>query len=93
MLLRASNACLFQSSTVVLGESPRALGDALARALIAFADLEIDLADWLGAEQALSYSSGYLANLGAVRALVGPQTLLVADAHNHASLIDGCTLS
>ena len=36
------------------------------------------------------YSSGYLANLGAVRALTGPRTLLVSDAHNHASLIDGC---
>jgi 8-amino-7-oxononanoate synthase len=55
--------------------------------------LETALADWLGAQQALVYSSGYLANLGAVRALVGPRTLLVSDAHNHASLIDGCRLS
>jgi 8-amino-7-oxononanoate synthase len=59
----------------------------------AHAGLETDLAHWLGAEQALVYSSGYLANLGAVRALVGPQTLLIADAHNHASLIDGGKLS
>ncbi len=55
--------------------------------------LEGDLAGWLGTEQALVYSSGYLANLGAVRALAGPRTLLVSDAHNHASLIDGCRLS
>jgi len=41
----------------------------------------------------LVYSSGYLANLGAVRALVQPRTVLVADAHNHASLIDGCKIS
>jgi 8-amino-7-oxononanoate synthase len=54
------------------------------------AALEADLASWLGAEQALVFSSGYLANLGAVRALAGPRTLLVSDAHNHASLIDGC---
>ena len=39
---------------------------------------------------ALVYSSGYLANLGAVRALVRPGTLVVSDAHNHASLVDGC---
>lgn len=55
--------------------------------------LEDELAAWLGAEQALVFSSGYLANLGAVRALVDPRTLLVSDAHNHASLIDGCRIS
>jgi 8-amino-7-oxononanoate synthase len=57
------------------------------------AELEAALADWLGTTQALVYSSGYLANLGAVRALVQPRTLLVSDAHNHASLIDGCRLA
>ncbi|MEU6074308.1 8-amino-7-oxononanoate synthase [Micromonospora sp. NPDC047074] len=55
--------------------------------------LEDALADWLGTERALVFSSGYLANLGAVRALVRPRTLLVSDAHNHASLIDGCRIS
>lgn len=59
----------------------------------AHAALEDDLARWLGTERALVFSSGYLANLGAVRALVQPRTLLVSDAHNHASLIDGCRLS
>jgi 8-amino-7-oxononanoate synthase len=55
--------------------------------------LEETLADWLGTDRALVFSSGYLANLGAVRALVRPRTLLVSDAHNHASLIDGCRIS
>jgi 8-amino-7-oxononanoate synthase len=55
--------------------------------------LEDDLADWLGADRSLVFSSGYLANLAAVRALVQPRTLLVSDAHNHASLIDGCRIS
>ena len=40
----------------------------------AHAELETALAGWLGAEAALVYSSGYLANLGAVRALVRPRT-------------------
>ncbi|WP_431928506.1 8-amino-7-oxononanoate synthase [Micromonospora wenchangensis] len=55
--------------------------------------LEDELADWLGVERALVFSSGYLANLAAVRGLVTPRTLLVSDAHNHASLIDGCRIS
>ncbi|MBM0279607.1 aminotransferase class I/II-fold pyridoxal phosphate-dependent enzyme, partial [Micromonospora tarensis] len=55
--------------------------------------LEDELARWLGTDRALVFSSGYLANLGALRALVQPRTLLVSDAHNHASLIDGCRLS
>jgi 8-amino-7-oxononanoate synthase len=57
------------------------------------AALETDLADWLGVEQALIFSSGYLANLGAVRALATRDTLVVSDAANHASLIDGCRMS
>jgi 8-amino-7-oxononanoate synthase len=57
------------------------------------ADLETDLADWLGTEQALIFSSGYLANLGAVRALATRGTLVISDAYNHASLIDGCRIS
>ena len=55
--------------------------------------LEAGLADWLGIESALVYSSGYLANIGAVRALCRPRTLIVSDAHNHASLMDGCRLA
>ena len=50
------------------------------------AALESDLADWLGAEQALVFSSGYLANLGAVRGLATRDTLLVSDAWDSASV-------
>jgi 8-amino-7-oxononanoate synthase len=59
----------------------------------AHAALETELADWLGAERALLYSSGYLANLGAVAALARPRTRLVCDAHNHASLVDAARLA
>lgn len=55
--------------------------------------LEDGLAGLLGAQAALVYSSGYLANLGAIRALVRPGTLVVSDAHNHASIVDGCRLA
>ncbi|MEV0560250.1 8-amino-7-oxononanoate synthase [Dactylosporangium sp. NPDC050588] len=55
--------------------------------------LESGLAGLLGTQTALVYSSGYLANLGAIRALVRPGTLVVSDAHNHASIVDGCRLA
>jgi 8-amino-7-oxononanoate synthase len=54
---------------------------------------ENSLADFVGAESALVFSSGYTANLGAVVALSGPGSLLVSDALTHASLVDACRLS
>ena len=57
------------------------------------AELERELAEFCGAAAALVFSSGFAANLGALTALSGPGSLLVSDAHNHASLIDGCRLS
>ena len=56
-------------------------------------ELEGALATRLGAPAALVFSSGYLANLGAVCGLAGPGTLIVSDSGNHASLIDACRLS
>ena len=53
---------------------------------------EAALADFVGAESALVFSSGYTANLGAVVALSGPGSLLVSDALTHASLVDACRL-
>lgn len=57
------------------------------------ARLEAELAAFCGFEAALVLSSGYAANLAAVTALTAPGTLIVSDAGNHASLIDGCRLS
>jgi len=56
-------------------------------------ELEAALAHLSGRESALVFSSGYLANLGAVTGLSGPDTLVVSDAHVHASLVDACRLS
>ncbi|MEV0948791.1 8-amino-7-oxononanoate synthase [Rhodococcus sp. NPDC049939] len=55
--------------------------------------LESELADFVGAEAGLVFSSGYTANLGAVTALSGPGSLIVSDAGSHASLVDACRLS
>nr|WP_235002599.1 8-amino-7-oxononanoate synthase [Actinacidiphila paucisporea] len=57
------------------------------------AELEAEIADFTGFEAALVLASGYAANLAAVTALTAQGTLLVSDAANHASLIDGCRLS
>jgi 8-amino-7-oxononanoate synthase len=57
------------------------------------AALEHDLAGFVGAAAGLVFSSGYLANLGAISALSGPATTVVSDARNHASVIDACRLS
>ncbi|MFI8536978.1 8-amino-7-oxononanoate synthase [Streptomyces aquilus] len=57
------------------------------------AQLERELADFCGFEAALVFSSGYAANLAAVTALAPLRSLVVSDAGNHASLIDGCRLA
>src|SRR5436305_10959290 len=56
-------------------------------------EFESALADFVGAEAALVFSSGYTANLGAVVSLSGTRSLLVSDALTHASLVDACRLS
>ena len=57
------------------------------------AELERELASYTGMESALLFSSGYLANLGALTALSTSRDLLLHDRLNHASLIDGVLAS
>jgi 8-amino-7-oxononanoate synthase len=57
------------------------------------AALEAALAQWTGRERALLFSTGYMANLGVVTALLGAGELCVQDKLNHASLIDAAHLA
>jgi 8-amino-7-oxononanoate synthase len=54
---------------------------------------EAAIASYLERPAALLFPSGYQTNLGVLTTLAGPQDLVVSDALNHASLIDGCRLS
>ena len=56
-------------------------------------ELERELARYTGHEAALVFSSGYMANLGVLGALCGPDDVIVSDSLNHASIIDACKLS
>jgi len=61
--------------------------------LVLHEELEEELAKFLGREAALSFGTGYMANVGAIPALVGRGDAVVSDALSHASIIDGCRLS
>jgi glycine C-acetyltransferase/8-amino-7-oxononanoate synthase len=55
--------------------------------------MEQALARFKNTQAVLTFSSGYLANLGAIPALIGQSGLILADRLCHASLLDGCRLS
>lgn len=54
--------------------------------------LEAELAEWVGKEAALVFSTGMQANLGAVSALIGRDDVIILDKEDHASIVDGARL-
>jgi glycine C-acetyltransferase len=55
--------------------------------------LELKLAELKGCEDAIVFTSGYSANVGAITALLRPTDVVILDKLDHASIIDGCKLS
>src|ERR1700709_400749 len=56
-------------------------------------ELEQEIADWMGTEEAIVFTPGHQANLSALGTLLAPGDTVVADSGDHASILDGCILS
>lgn len=56
-------------------------------------ELERELADWIGSEDALVFTTGHQTNLGTLGTILGPGDTVIADSADHASILDGCVLS
>jgi len=54
--------------------------------------LEEEIADFIGTEAALAFTTGFQANLGAISALIGKDDHVFMDRGDHASIVDGCRL-
>ena len=55
--------------------------------------LEQELTEWLGTEDAIVFTTGHQANLGVLGTILGPGDTVIADSGDHASILDGCILS
>ena len=73
------------------------LGPAAVRTIAGTMDLHLQLeqrmAAFKGVEDAITFQSGFCANIAAIPALVGKEDMIFSDELNHASIIDGCRLS
>jgi len=56
-------------------------------------ELEAELADFLGVEAVMTFSTGFQSNLGIISAIAGRHEYILCDRENHASIYDGCRLS
>ena len=56
-------------------------------------ELEREIADWMGDEDAIVFTTGHQANVGTLGAILAPGDTVVADSADHASILDGCLLS
>jgi 8-amino-7-oxononanoate synthase len=56
-------------------------------------ELEQELAEWMGTEAVIVFTTGHQANLGCLGTILGPEDTVVADSGDHASILDGCILS
>jgi glycine C-acetyltransferase len=81
-----------QEATKKYGVGPAAVRS-IAGTMDLHVQLEQRLAKFKGAEDVITFQSGFTANLGTIPALVGKGDVIFSDRLNHASIIDGCRLS
>jgi 8-amino-7-oxononanoate synthase len=56
-------------------------------------ELERELADWMGSEDVIVFTTGHQANVGCLGTILGPADTVICDSADHASILDGCKLS
>lgn len=56
-------------------------------------ELEQEIADWMGTEEAIVFSTGHQANVGTLGTILDQSDTVIADSGDHASILDGCLLS
>src|SRR3954465_1268158 len=56
-------------------------------------ELEREIAEWMGSEEAIVFTTGHQANVGTLGTLLAPGDTVIADSADHASILDGCLLS
>jgi 8-amino-7-oxononanoate synthase len=56
-------------------------------------ELEQGIAEWMGTDDALVFTTGHQANVGTLGTILGPGDTVIADSGDHASILDGCLLS
>jgi 8-amino-7-oxononanoate synthase len=86
-VIQGAQAALNQYGTGLTGS--RLLNGTIALHL----ELEQEIAEWMGTEEALVFTTGHQANLAALGTLLAPGDTVVADSGDHASILDGCLLS
>lgn len=85
--------CIDAASAAVHEEGTGTTGSRMANGSYAgHVALERELADFFGCQAAIVFSTGYLANLGILSTLAGPNDVILLDADCHASIYDGCRL-
>jgi 8-amino-7-oxononanoate synthase len=56
-------------------------------------ELERELAEWMGTEEAIVFTTGHQANVGCIGTILEPGDTVICDSADHASILDGCKLS